>query len=82
MLQYACSLSLKIEEGSFIHFIICLKNSPGIANPTPVLEPEVEKIAVLMPITQPLVSNRGPPLFPFRQTAEQTLEEGKKPLAS
>ena len=36
----------------------------GIANPNPTLPPEVDKMAVLTPITLPLMSINGPPLFP------------------
>ena len=36
----------------------------GIAKPMPMLPPEGEKIAVLMPITSPSMSNIGPPELP------------------
>mmetsp|Transcript_51309 Transcript_51309/g.127755 ORF Transcript_51309/g.127755 Transcript_51309/m.127755 type:complete len:251 (+) Transcript_51309:132-884(+) len=36
----------------------------GIANPTPALIPDVENMAVFMPIMRPLLSRRGPPELP------------------
>ena len=38
--------------------------SLGRAKPTPEDDPDVLYIAVLIPISRPLESNRGPPLFP------------------
>ena len=38
--------------------------SAGIAKPMPTLPPEGEKIALLMPITLPRMSNNGPPELP------------------
>jgi hypothetical protein len=38
--------------------------SAGIAKPIPTLPPVGEKIALLMPITLPAMSNIGPPELP------------------
>mmetsp|Transcript_1360 Transcript_1360/g.3715 ORF Transcript_1360/g.3715 Transcript_1360/m.3715 type:complete len:263 (+) Transcript_1360:542-1330(+) len=43
---------------------LLLMVSDGMANPMPELEPDGEKMAVLMPMTQPELSKSGPPLLP------------------
>ena len=36
----------------------------GIENPMPMLPPDGDRIAVLMPMTAPSISNSGPPELP------------------
>ncbi len=41
----------------------------GVAKPMPIEPPEGERIAVLMPITSPSMSNSGPPELPLLMAA-------------
>ena len=47
----------------------------GTAKPTPAEEPEREKMAVLMPMTSPSMSTKGPPELPGLMAASVWMKE-------
>ncbi|MNV91851.1 hypothetical protein D3C71_1863930 [compost metagenome] len=49
---------------SMIDFITSIASFTGIANPMPWEPPDLEKIAVLMPVRLPMASTSAPPELP------------------